>query len=192
MKLLGVQTAKATGMMIEGRRVMTAIRKTATSGAVAVAPLGLVGDEQANPDVHGGLDKAIYVYAAEHYAFWETVSQQAHQPTPLSFGKMGENLTVTGIHEKTIWVGDLLNIGSVQLRVESPRNPCYKFNAVMGFKHASKMMMQSGFSGFYCSVVQPGFISAGDPITITAGERTISIDQRFAMNNRRSRQSDLF
>jgi MOSC domain-containing protein YiiM len=204
MQLLTISTAIAAPLFYPGRdsnpavkeSVASAIRKIPVStldqpNTIEVRKLGIAGDEQADPTVHGGLDKAVYLYPAEHYAFWETVSEQTKQPTPLAHGKMGENLTISGINEKTIWVGDTLAIGSTVLRVESPRNPCFKFNAVMGFKQASKMMVQSGYSGFYCSVVQPGFLTAGDKITVTAGDRVISIEQRFAIGNR-SRQSDLF
>jgi MOSC domain-containing protein YiiM len=168
---------------------------------VEVKLLGLIGDEHADLSVHGGLDKAIYLYPVEHYPFWQTVSEQAQQAKPLAngnvvegplaHGKMGENLTITGINEKNIWIGDQLHIGEVKLRVESPRIPCFKFNAHMGFKHATKMMVQSGFCGFYCSVVQPGFVAAGDEITIVRGDQVLSIDQRFAMTTR-GRQQDLF
>jgi MOSC domain-containing protein YiiM len=204
MQILTISTAIAAPLFYPSRdsnvaikeSVASAIRKTPTSTMdepklVEIRKLGVVGDEQADLSVHGGLDKAVYLYPAEHYAFWETVSQQTLQPTPLAHGKMGENLTITGLNEKNVWVGDILAIGSVRLRVESPRNPCFKFNAVMGFKHATKMMVQSGYCGFYCSVVQPGFLTAGDKITVTAGDRVISIEQRFAIGNR-SRQSDLF
>jgi MOSC domain-containing protein YiiM len=204
MQLLTVSTALAAPLFYPNQQInsaakesiASAIRKTPVSTmdqpkAVEIRALGVAGDEQADLSVHGGLDKAVYLYPAEHYAFWETVSQQALQPTPLAHGKMGENLTITGLNEKNVWVGDTLSIGSARLRVESPRNPCFKFNAVMGFKHAAKMMVQSGYCGFYCSVVQPGFLTAGDKITVTAGDRVISIEQRFAIGNR-SRQSDLF
>ena len=158
--------------------------------------MGLVGDEQADLTVHGGLDKALYLYPAEHYAFWQTVSQQANvntvaSDTRLAHGKMGENLTIKGIRENQIWIGDQLQIGCVTLRVESPRNPCFKFNIAMGFTHAVKMMIQSGYCGFYCSVVQPGILTAGDKITILAGERTLSIEERFVFTNR-TQQRHLF
>ncbi len=181
--------------------VMSAIRKTpvstiASPSAIGLRPMGLMGDEQADLTVHGGLDKAVYLYPAEHYAFWQTVSTQANIAEPLQHGKMGENLTIQGLPETHVWIGDLLQFerdGKVQavLRVESPRNPCFKFNASMGFKHAVKMMVQSGFCGFYCSVVEPGILTAGDKITVIAGDRVFTITQRFAFNNR-SRQNDLF
>ncbi|MDI9333084.1 MAG: MOSC domain-containing protein [Cytophagales bacterium] len=189
MKLIGVQTAKATGMMIEGRRVMTAIRKTAASGAVAVAPLGLVGDEQANPDVHGGLGKAVYAYPSEHYDFWRQARRDkglGQIDDSLPFGSMGENLTLQGLLESDVWVGDVLEFPNCTLRVTDPREPCFKFNATMGFSTAAKAMAQSGFCGFYLAVDKTGTIAAGETFRIIAGSRQMSIPASFAVKMRRA------
>jgi MOSC domain-containing protein YiiM len=193
---IGISAPLFIGTTAVRESVQSAIRKTPVSTlaqptAVQIKPMGLVGDQQSDLSVHGGLDKAVYVYPAEHYAFWQTVAQQANQTGPLAQGKMGENITLSGLTERNTFVGDLLYVGSVVLRVESPRQPCFKFNAVMGFKHAVKMMVQSGFCGFYCSVVQPGFTTAGDKVAIHNGDQVLSIEQRFAIQNR-NRQIDLF
>lgn len=166
--------------------------------AVRVGPVGLEGDEQADLTVHGGLDKAVYVYPVAHYAFWQTVRAQAGvpaqpQPFPLTGttlppGSMGENLLVEGLLETEVWIGDRLRIGEVELRVESPRQPCYKFNARMGFKWAVKMMVESGFTGFYCSVSRPGALRAGDPVQLVAGDRVLSIEQTHRLRNRPRRR----
>jgi MOSC domain-containing protein YiiM len=188
MKVVGVQTAKATGMMIEGKRVMTAIRKTAVSGAVAVAPLGLAGDEQANPDVHGGLSKAIYAYPSEHYEFWRKARADKGLgliDDTLPFGFMGENLTLAGLLESDVWVGDVLEFPSCTLRVTDPREPCFKFNAHMGFNTAAKAMAQSGFCGFYLAVDKAGTIAAGESFRVIAGSRQMSIPSSFAVKMRR-------
>jgi MOSC domain-containing protein YiiM len=195
MRIQSICTGQSAALF-DRQGTFSAIRKTvvsnlATPQPIAVQLLGVAGDEQNDLTVHGGLDKAVYVYPEEHYAFWNTISQQAHQPVPLAHGKMGENLTVSGLIERNTFIGDLIYVGSVILRIESPRQPCFKFNAAMGFKHAAKMMVQSGFCGFYCSVVQPGILTAGDKMTIHPGDQVISIEQRFAINNRH-RQIDLF
>ncbi len=188
MKLLSVQTAKATGMMIDGKRVMTAIRKTAVSGAAAVAPLGLVGDEQANPDVHGGLSKAVYAYPSEHYEFWRKARANKGLgliDDSLPYGFMGENLTLEGLLENEVWVGDVLEFPNCTLRVTDPREPCFKFNATMGFNTAAKAMAQSGFCGFYLAVDKVGTIAAGELFTLKAGSRQMSIPSSFAVKMRR-------
>lgn len=188
MKLIGVQAAKATGMMMEGRRVMTAIRKLAIHGEVAVAPLGLVGDEQASLDVHGGLSKAIYAYPSEHYEFWRQARQEQGLGLidgSLPYGAMGENLTLSGLLENQVWVGDVLEFPNCTLRVTDPREPCFKFNATMGWNTAAKQMAKSGFCGFYLAVDKAGTIAAGESFTLQPGSRQMSIPSSFAVKMRR-------
>ena len=95
--VVGVQVAQARKVAIGGRNILTAIYKTAVNGPVAVAPLGLAGDEQADLSVHGGLEKAVYAYPCEHYSFWRAARQAAGLSDidiQLNFGAMGENLSL--------------------------------------------------------------------------------------------------
>lgn len=188
-KLLTVSVGRASPLLVSAgdaatRRVVSAIRKTPVDAPVAVATLGLDGDEQVDLSVHGGQDKAVYVYPAEHYPFWETVCGQAGRARPLPHGSLGENLTVSGLLEQRVWVGDRLRVGGAELVVTQPRSPCYKFNAHLGFDWATKMMVQSGYTGFYCAVVRPGEIAAGDEIDVIAGERAVSIEQAHRLKTR--------
>lgn len=182
-QVLSVQMAQARKVQIAGRSILTAIHKTAVTGPVPVKPLGLQGDEQADPSVHGGLDKAVYAYPAEHYAFWRDVRRQAgvaEIDDALPFGSMGENLTLSGLLETDVWVGDVLRFSHCVLRVTQPREPCYKFSAAMGFNTAVKAMAQSGFCGFYLAVDEPGSVQAGEAFELVPGPRQLSIPQRFA------------
>lgn len=177
-----VQVAQARKVVISGRSILTAIHKTVVVGPVAVKPLGLQGDEQADLSVHGGLEKAVYAYPAEHYAFWVEARRAAGVAgidTALSHGSMGENLTLNGLLEADVWVGDVLRFPHCALRVQQPREPCYKFNAAMGFNTAVKAMAQSGFCGFYLSVDTPGTAQAGESFELLPGPRHVSIPQRF-------------
>ena len=177
-----VQVAQARKVQIGGWSILTAIHKTAVAGPVAVAPLGLLGDEQADLSVHGGLEKAVYAYPAEHYAFWRearrTAGVAAIDPA-LPHGSIGENLTLNGLPEVDVWVGDVLRFPHCVLRVEQPREPCFKFNAAMGFNTAVKAMAQTGLCGFYLSVDTPGTVQAGEPFELLPGPRHVSIPQRF-------------
>lgn len=174
------------------RRIATGIHKQPVQGMVQVGKLGLAGDEQADPSVHGGLDKAVYAYPSEHYAFWMAQRLAAlKREAPLPPGSMGENLTLQGLLESEVWIRDRLQIGSAVFEVSEPRQPCFKFNAKMGFSHAAKMMVQAGCTGFYLRVVQIGAVAAGDAIIVIPGPRETSIAQ---INERRrmGRQRDLF
>ena len=182
MKIISIQVAQARKVQIGGRRVLTAMHKTATAGVVPVGPLGLMGDEQADLSVHGGLDKAVYAYPSEHYDFWRQQREQAGVAgidEQLQPGALGENLTLSGVVESTLWVGDVLAFANCKLRVEQPREPCFKFNAAMGFGAAAKVMAQSGFCGFYLSVDQPGSLQAGESFKLLPGPRRMGIPERF-------------
>lgn len=183
MKILSVNTARALPRLIQGRQVVTAIGKQPVAGPVAVGPLGLAGDEQADPSVHGGLSKAVYAYPQLHYPFWQTVRAQAKAAAPdavLPPGFLGENLTIEGLDESRLWIGDRLRLPSgCELAVTEPRRPCFKFNAVMGFPQASKLMNQSGYCGTYLAVMQTGTVQAGDEVEILPGPREVNLRQLF-------------
>ena len=150
---------------------------------IEIGPMGVAGDTVVDLSVHGGRDQAVYLYPVEHYAFWQTVRAQAGHPGPLEPGQLGENLLVEGLLEPSVWIGDRLHLGEVELRVESPRSPCFKFNARMGFDWASSMMNQSGYTGFYCSVVRQGRLAAGAAIDVFPGERVVTIEQRHRLRH---------
>ena len=186
-RLLHVNIARATPIEINGRSVLTAIGKQPVAGAIEVHPLGLAGDEQADLSVHGGLGKAVYAYPIEHYAFWLTVRAQAGvagwQDT-LPPGSLGENLTICGLLEADAFIGDVLRFADCELAISEPRYPCFKLNAAMGFKHAAKLMNQSGWCGFYLAVRVPGRLAAGEAFEVIPGPRDIGIAELF-----RSRKS---
>ena len=182
-KLLSVQVGQARRIKIGDRSILTAIVKQAVTGAVPVLPLGLTGDEQADLSVHGGLEKAVYAYPCEHYAFWQAARRDAGLGAiddRLPNGSLGENLTLEGLLETDLWAGDVLKFAGCELRVTLPREPCYKFNAAMGFGRASKLMAQSGFCGFYLAVARPGTLQAGDSFDVIPGRRGVSIAAMFA------------
>jgi MOSC domain-containing protein YiiM len=186
-QLLSINIAQASLISCEGRQVMTAIGKRAASTLadprrIGVRPLGLHGDEQADLTVHGGVSKAVYAYPHEHYAFWQTVRAQAKVQgwsETMSHGMLGENLTLTGLLESDVYVGDILQFADCRLAVSEPRQPCSKFQAIMGFNQAVKMMAQSGYCGFYLTVRQPGTIAAGETYEVIPGAREVSIAELF-------------
>lgn len=182
MKVVSVNTGCAQPRQINGRCVLTAIAKQARSGPVNVGPMGLAGDEQADLSVHGGLSKAVYAYGAGHYAFWQTVRAQARVSLwdePLSPGSVGENLTVDGLDEALLWIGDRLVLPGCVLAVSEPRMPCFKFGAAMGFAQAGKLMSQSGYCGAYLAVIEPGTVQAGDVIELAPGPREVNLRELF-------------
>jgi len=196
MKLLSISTGKVAPLFgnhhPDYKSVPSAIRKKSVSNLenpnlIQVTPLGIKGDEQADLSVHGGLEKAIYVYPSEHYAFWnELLTRETKKPVNLVHGDIGENFTIQGLLETEVFVGDRLQIGELEFVVVKLREPCFKFNAAVGYKGASKAMLQSGFCGWYLRVLKTGALAAGTHITLIPGLRETSIAQQSQklLNNR--------
>jgi MOSC domain-containing protein YiiM len=165
-------------LQVGGRKLMSAIGKAAVSGPVAVGPLGLAGDEQADLSVHGGLSKAVYALPREHLAWWQAQRQARGVSLfdeALAPGALGENLSLQGLNEEAVFIGDTWHFTEVVLRVTEPRQPCGKFNAVMGYDQAGRDMVQSGRCGFYLVVDKPGTLSPGESFEVQPGERATSI-----------------
>lgn len=142
----------------------TSIWKSPRQGRVRVERENLEGDRQSDLTVHGGPEKAIYVYPSEHYAFW-----RAELPDmDLGWGAFGENLTSVGLLEPEVMIGDELHIGSAAFRVTQPRMPCFKLGIRFGSDEMVKRFLRSGRTGFYLAVVREGDVGAGDAIDITA------------------------
>ena len=142
--------------------------KTAVIGPVLAGTLGLDGDQQADLSVHGGPEKAIYAYPASRYPDWAA----AFPPLADRFvaGSMGENLTIEGMDEDDICVGDVHAIGGALLQVCQPRQPCFKLALAIGEPRLARHMVRTGHCGWYYRVVQEGPIAPGDVLTLA--ERT--------------------
>ena len=181
-RVLSVNVGRAVEIEIDGRRVISAIGKKAVASPHAVSRSGLAGDEQADLSVHGGPSKPIYAYPSEHYPFWQTVRAQARAAAwndKLAPGALGENLTLAGLLENQVWIGDLLRFPGCILAVSEPRFPCFKLNAALGFEQAAALMQANGWCGFYLAIREPGTLQEGDPFELIAGPREVGIPELF-------------
>ncbi|MGD8854288.1 MAG: MOSC domain-containing protein, partial [Gammaproteobacteria bacterium] len=161
MKLLSVNVSLPKQVPYNGKIIKTGIFKEPVSGRVLVHTLNVQGDGQADRKVHGGRDMAVYAYPFEHYAFWEETLGRSEFP----FGQFGENLTVEGLAEGNVRVGDIFRVGGALLQVTQPRVPCYKLALRMGEgTDFPKRFQDSGRLGFYLRVIEAGEIGAGDAI----------------------------
>ena len=199
-KLVAISVGKVEPLFVkqtEGNigRIVSAIRKSVVSDLaqpewIEATSMGLVGDEVADPTVHGGIDKAVYMMPLEHYEFWALQRKNEQlDPADLTFGGLGENLTCSGLLEADIFIGDKIRIGEVLLSVTQPREPCFKFNARMGYKFASKHMVQQGNCGWYLKVLNAGKIRAGMSIEVFEGPRRTSIKTEFERLTSRQQKS---
>ena len=143
-----------------GRTVLTSIFKAPVDRRLRVTTLNFEGDEQSDLSVHGGVDKAVYVYPSEHYQSWRRELPQADLP----WGVFGENLTTEGLLEADIRIGDGFRVGSAEFVATQPRMPCYKLGIRFGRPDIVKRFLHSGRTGFYFAVTLEGEVGAGDPI----------------------------
>jgi MOSC domain-containing protein YiiM len=160
MKVVSVNVGLPRHVQWRSDLVKTAIHKAPVSGPVVVRRLNLDGDRQADLSVHGGPEKAVYAYPAEHYRYW----REELPGEPLPWGAFGENLTIEGLLETEVHVGDLLRIGTSKFVVTQPRMPCYKLNVRFQRPDMVKRFLQGRRSGFYLSVLDEGRLQAGDSI----------------------------
>jgi MOSC domain-containing protein YiiM/ferredoxin-NADP reductase len=162
MRVISVNVGLPRTAQWKGKAVSTGIFKAPVSGRIHLRTLNFDGDRQADLSVHGGPDKAVYVYPAEHYAYWH----RELPGTTLSWGMFGENLTTEGLQEDTLKIGDRFRIGSTEVVVTQPRIPCFKLGLRFGRDDIVKRFLASGRAGFYCRVVAEGEVAADDAIVM--------------------------
>jgi MOSC domain-containing protein YiiM len=164
MRLISVCVGVPREVDWKGKPVATGIFKQPVDGRLMMRSLNLDGDRQADLTVHGGAEKAVYAYPMEHYAYW----RQEFPNDELPWGAFGENLTVEGLLESEVNIGDRFRIGTAEVMVTQPRFPCFKLNLKFGRDDMVKRFLNSRLSGIYFSVVQEGEIGAGDAITLVS------------------------
>jgi MOSC domain-containing protein YiiM len=164
MKVISVNLAEPRLVEYNGEAVSTGIYKTPASGRTMLRALNFDGDRQADLTVHGGPTKAAYAYPVEHYDFWHAELPEME----LGWGMFGENLTLEGLDESTLNIGDRFRVGNAEVTVSEPRMPCYKLGIKFGRSDILRRFLASGRSGFYFSVAREGDVAAGDEIELLA------------------------
>lgn len=162
MQVISVNVGQPREVVWKGQTVLTGIFKEPVEGRIAVRRLNLEGDRQADLSVHGGPEKAIYAYPSEYYAFW----REQFPEMDLPWGMFGENLTIAGLLDETVHIGDRFQVGSAQVMVTQPRLPCYKLGLKFGREDMLKRFLRSKLTGFYFSVLKEGDVAAHDPIRL--------------------------
>ncbi len=172
MRVLALSVGPPREVEWDGNVVLTSIYKTPVDGRRRVTTLNFEGDKQSDLTVHGGVEKAVYAYPAEHYEYWR--GEVPGREFPWAF--FGENLTTEGLLEGEVWIGDRFRVGSAEFMVTQPRFPCFKLGIRFGAMEFVKRFLKSGRTGFYFSVTQEGEVAAGDGIErIARGEEELTV-----------------
>jgi MOSC domain-containing protein YiiM len=177
MRLLSVNVGMPAKHVIDGKEVTTGIVKRPVPGRSQVGRLAIAGDGHANQPNHGGPDQALSAYSIDHYRFWALRFGR----DDFSHGVFGENLTVDGMNETEMCIGDVLEIGSTVLQVTHPRIPCFRLSYRLGIPKFHQEQLESGRIGYLLRVLQEGEIAAGDAVRLVAREpKPITVAQCIA------------
>jgi MOSC domain-containing protein YiiM len=172
LKILSLNVGLPRQVRFQDELVTTGIFKDPVRGLVKLRKLNLEGDKQADLTVHGGVDKAVYAYAGEHYSYW----RQELPGKLLPWGMFGENFTTEGMFEETVNIGDQFRVGTAKLVATQPRMPCYKLGVRFGNMDIIKRFLSSGLTGVYFKVVKEGELEQGDEIRlIKKNENSVTI-----------------
>jgi len=187
-RVLSVNIGRPQEREWKGLRVLTSIFKYPVEGEVRVGSLDLEGDEQADLSVHGGADKAVYLYPSEHYAYWkERLPEEV-----LTMGNFGENLTTDGVLESDVCVGDELEIGTARVAITQPRLPCYKLQVRFNREEMTKRFYESRRFGFYFRVLREGTVAAGSAIRVVDRDPAqVTVSELIRLYTKDSRDPDL-
>lgn len=178
MKILSIQVGQPKILHYDGREILTGIQKYPVSKPVRLNFTNLDGDGQADLKVHGGPEKALYAYSDDSYPAWRKMRPQ----DDLSYGAMGENLTIDSIRENETYVGDTYQIGQARVQACQPRFPCFKLAAKFGDPHILKQFTQINRPGVYYRVLEEGTIQTGDEFKLIHRENVlVSIQELYEL-----------
>ncbi|AMA72852.1 MULTISPECIES: MOSC domain-containing protein [Aneurinibacillus] len=160
-EILSINVGKPKNVFCDGMEITTGIYKKPVTTEVFLSTLNFTGDGQADLVHHGGVDKAVCVYPYEHYPYWETQLGQM-----LEFAAFGENLTVKGMTEEKVHIGDIFQLGEAVVQISQPRQPCYKLAKRYNIVDLPLKVQQTGFTGFYFRVLQKGWVNPASTIQL--------------------------
>ena len=187
-KLISVQVGVPRIVTQDGQEVLTGIFKSPVNKRVQMRSLNLDGDQQADLSVHGGPNKAVYIYPSENYPFWKDELPGMELP----WGSFGENLTTMGLLESAVYIGDRFTIGTAEVVVTQPRLPCFKLNLKFDRDDMIKRFLASRRTGFYLRVLREGEIGAGDEIiSVHRDENRVSVLDALRLHLHESDSSEL-
>ncbi len=176
MHILSTNIAKPTTILWQGQQVQTGIYKTPTSQTIYLGREDVKGDIVSDRRVHGGEYKACYIFSAEHYPYW----QKLYPNLDWDYGMLGENLTISGLNEKHISIGDIYKMGNALVQITQPREPCFKFGVKFGTQKVLKQFIEHGYPGTYLRVLEEGYVTKGNEFTLVEkAQNSLTVHQFF-------------
>ncbi len=178
MQIISTNIAQPSIFMWNGKEITTGIYKKPTDVPIYLGKEDVRGDEVSDRRVHGGEFKACYLFSANQYPFWQSL----YPHLEWNFGMLGENLTVEGLDEKSLYIGDVYKLGNALVQITQPREPCFKFAHKFETENVLKQFIEHGYSGTYVRVIEEGEVKSGDTFKLVEQAKdSISIFQFFEL-----------
>ncbi|WP_178984616.1 MULTISPECIES: MOSC domain-containing protein [Winogradskyella] len=178
MKIISTNIAQPTKFLWNGKEITTGIYKKPTDTPIFLGKEDVKGDEVSDRKVHGGEFKACYLFSANQYPYWKDL----YPHLDWTFGMLGENLTVEGLDERQLFIGDTYKLGNSLVQITQPREPCFKFAHKFGSDIVLQQFITHGYSGAYVKVLKEGDVKVGDTFELQErGKDSISIFQLFQL-----------
>ena len=178
MKIISTNIAKPTTFNWNGQQVTTGIYKTPTNEAIYLGKESVKGDEVSDRKVHGGEFKSCYLFSEDHYGYWKNL----YPHLDWNYGMFGENLTVSGLDETTLTIGDIYKVGDAIIQITQPREPCFKFAHKFGNQDVLKQFIDHGYPGTYIRVLKEGFVKTGDTFKLLeSAQNSLTIYEFFEL-----------
>jgi MOSC domain-containing protein YiiM len=188
MQIISTNIAQPTTIEWRGQEIQTGIYKHEVENPIFLGSEDVVNDHVIDRRYHGGEEKACYLYSAEHYPFWK----QKYPQLNWEWGMFGENLTVSGLHESEIRIGDRFQIGEAIIQVSQPRQPCFKLGIRFGTQKVINEFWDSPFPGVYVRIIQPGQVAKRDQLTLLErNPESLSVEQVFSIFGKNNKNIDL-
>ena len=178
MQIISNNIAKPKTILWRGQQIKTGIYKTPTTKPIYLGKENVSEDEVSDRKVHGGEFKACYLFWAENYPYWKNL----YPNLDWDWGMLGENLTVSGLDETKIYIGNIYKIGTALVQITQPREPCYKFGVKFGTQKVLKQFIQHGRPGTYVRVLEEGLVKTGDSFKLVEqAKNSITTTQFFEL-----------
>ena len=178
MKVISTNIAQPTTFIWNAKEVTTGIYKKPTNGSIYLGKTDVKGDTVSNRKVHGGEFKACYLFSADQYRYW----QELYPHLEWTFGMLGENLTVKGLDEQQLFIGDIYKLGNALVQITQPREPCFKFAYKFGSNAVLQQFINHGFSGTYVKVLEEGDVNIDDTFQLVEHQPNgITVFQLFEL-----------
>ena len=162
MQITSTNIAKPTTIIFNGQEVVTGIYKVPTNQPIYLGKENVKDDEVTDRKYHGGEFKACYLFSENHYDYWKNLYPDLNW----NYGMFGENLTVSGLDETKIHIGDVYKVGKALVQITQPREPCFKFGVKFGNQNVLKQFIEHGYPGTYVRILEEGFVKTGDVFTL--------------------------